>query len=115
MIAACTRAAISGVTPLSPLTTRETVFSPTPAAAATSFMVGRAPARWFPEGVLVMAGRIVRRRLPPPGTAVTGRRRPIDDGVSDQADIALAWAANSWAVVRVGLAGSLFHMTLCPS
>ena len=42
-IAARTRDSVSSVTPGSPLTTRETVFRPTPARAATSFIVGRAP------------------------------------------------------------------------
>lgn len=42
-MASMTRRSVSGVTPASPLTTRETVFSPTPARAATSFMVGRMP------------------------------------------------------------------------
>ncbi|GGX66757.1 hypothetical protein GCM10010324_09970 [Streptomyces hiroshimensis] len=45
MIASCTRRSVSGVTPGSPFTTRETVFRPTPARAATSFIVGRAPYR----------------------------------------------------------------------
>src|ERR1700761_7093970 len=40
-IASCTRLAVSGVTPGSPFTTRETVFSAPPALEATSFMVGR--------------------------------------------------------------------------
>ncbi len=42
-MASWTRRSVSGVTPGSPLTTRETVFRPTPARAATSFMVGRFP------------------------------------------------------------------------
>lgn len=42
-IASWTRRSVSGVTPGSPFTTRETVLSPTPARAATSFMVGRVP------------------------------------------------------------------------
>src|SRR5579859_122513 len=40
-IAPCTRLAVSGVTPASPFTTRDTVFSATPALDATSFIVGR--------------------------------------------------------------------------
>src|SRR5581483_436589 len=40
-MACCTSAAVPGSTPGSPLTTRETVLRPTPARAATSFMVGR--------------------------------------------------------------------------
>ena len=40
-IASRTRCSVSGVTPGSPLTTRETVFRLTRAAIATSFMVGR--------------------------------------------------------------------------
>src|ERR1700761_5976798 len=44
-IASCTRLAVSGVTPGSPFTTRETVFSATPALEATSFMVGRTATR----------------------------------------------------------------------
>ena len=40
-IASWTRRPVSGVTPGSPLTTRETVLRPTPARVATSFMVGR--------------------------------------------------------------------------
>ncbi len=42
-MAAWTRRSVSGVTPGSPLTTRDTVFRPTPAWDATSFMVGRLP------------------------------------------------------------------------
>lgn len=42
-MASWTRFSVSGVTPGSPLTTRDTVFRPTPARAATSFMVGRLP------------------------------------------------------------------------
>src|ERR1700760_3816911 len=40
-MARSTRAAVSGSTPGSPLTTRDTVIRLTPAAAATSRMVGR--------------------------------------------------------------------------
>ncbi len=40
-MASWTRLTVSGVTPGSPLTTRDTVFRPTPARAATSFIVGR--------------------------------------------------------------------------
>ncbi len=43
VMASWTRRSVSGVTPGSPLTTRETVFRPTPARAATSFIVGRLP------------------------------------------------------------------------
>src|ERR1700722_4804823 len=40
-IAPCTRLVVSGVTPASPFTTRDTVLSATPALDATSFIVGR--------------------------------------------------------------------------
>src|ERR1700734_3292196 len=40
-IAPCTRLAVSGVTPASPFTPRDTVFSAPPAFDATSFIVGR--------------------------------------------------------------------------
>lgn len=42
-MASCTRRSVSGVTPASPFTTRDTVLRPTPARAATSFIVGRLP------------------------------------------------------------------------
>ena len=42
-MASWTRRSVSGVTPGSPLTTRDTVLRPTPARAATSFIVGRLP------------------------------------------------------------------------
>ena len=42
-IAPSTRLVVSGVTPGSLFTTRDTVFSATPALDATSFMVGRPP------------------------------------------------------------------------
>src|ERR1700733_1484309 len=44
-IAPSTRLVVSGVTPGSRFTTRDTVLSATPARVATSFMVGRPPPR----------------------------------------------------------------------
>jgi hypothetical protein len=52
-MAARTRSAVSGVTPGSPLTTRDMVFSATPARDATSFIVGR------PRSESVLAATIV--------------------------------------------------------
>src|SRR4051794_26561431 len=65
-IADCTRSMVSGVTPGSPLTTRETVFRPTPARAATSFIVGRAPYRFAAvRGLRTVSATDVR---PPSGS-----------------------------------------------
>ncbi|GHI29327.1 hypothetical protein Sdagh_10570 [Streptomyces daghestanicus] len=71
-MASCTRRSVSGVTPGSPFTTRDTVFRPTPARAATSFMVGRLPYR-FP--LLRCRGRAMSVTGGNPVLSSTGSRR----------------------------------------